>query len=200
MVNHRYNNSLNDLKLQNSDFFMVIRDIAIKDMVIKYTQRLRLRHLKQSDSEFLLKLYNQPAFIENIGDRGVHSLDDAEQFITKTQEHYENYGFWLFLVEDKMSKQPVGVSGLLQRDYLDAPDIGFALDQHYWSQGFALESALAVLDHAKKMSIQKVAAIVSPNNNSSINLLQKLGFHFIKYEQLVAGEKAVNYYEKTLSS
>lgn len=172
----------------------------IRDTVIKETQRLRLRHFKQSDAEFLLKLYNQPAFIENIGDRGINTLEDAEKFIKIVQAHYQQHGFWLYLVEDKTSQQPVGINGLIQRNYLDVPDIGFALDKHYWSQGFALESAQAVLEHAKNLSIETIAAIVSPNNTSSINLLQKLGFHFIKYDQLAADEKAVNYYEKILTS
>jgi len=172
----------------------------IRDTVIKETLRLRLRHFKQSDAEFLLKLYNQAAFIENIGDRGINTLGDAEKFIETVQTYYVKYGFWLYLVEDKSSQQPVGVNGLIQRDYLDVPDIGFALDQHYWSQGFALESGQAILKHAKEISLETIAAIVSPNNNSSINLLLKLGFHFIKYDQLAAAEKAVNYYEKTLNS
>ena len=169
-------------------------------MIIKETQRLRLRHFKPSDAEFLLKLYNQPAFIENIGDRGINTLNDAENFIETVQTHYAKYKFWLYLVEEKSSQKSVGVNGLIKRDYLDVPDIGFALDKHYWSQGYALESAQAVLEQAKFLSLDKVAAIVSPNNKSSINLLQKLGFHFIKYDQLVADEVAVNYYEKILSS
>lgn len=136
-------------------------------MNIKTTQRLTLRHIETEDAEFLLQLYNQPAFLQYIGDRGVHTLSDAKQFIAHTQQNYKEHGFWLYLVEDKTSGQPVGVNGLIQRDYLEAPDIGFAIDERHWRKGYAFESAQAVIEHARDIALKELLAIVSIDNQSS---------------------------------
>lgn len=171
-------------------------------MLITQTIRLQLRHINQSDADFLFDLYNQAPFIEHIGDRGLSSLSKTRDFIEGIQANYKKYGFWLYLVEDKLTKEPIGVNGLVQRDYLDAPDIGFALSQKYWSQGFALESSQAVIEHARQLKLKKLLAIISPNNTSSIKLIEKLGFDFVKQDQLAPEEQeeqTVNLYQKTLA-
>ncbi len=168
-------------------------------MIITQTNRLQLRHITQSDVGFLFDLYNQAAFIKNIGDRGLSSLAKTRTFIEGIQANYDKYGFWLFLVEDKQTKQAIGINGLIQRDYLEAPDIGFALDQNCWSQGYALESSQAVIEHARQLKLNKLLAIVSPHNVSSIKLLEKLDFGFVKYDQLTESEEAVNLYQRMLT-
>ena len=42
-------------------------------------------------------------------------------------------------------------------------------------KGYALEAASAVLDEAKTMGLDRVTAIVSPENVASIGLIEKLG-------------------------
>jgi len=163
-------------------------------MLITQTNRLQLRHIIQSDAEFLFDLYNQPAFIEHIGDRGVSSLAKARQFVDSVLANYEKHGFWLYMVEDRLTGEPVVINGLVKRDYLDAPDIGFAISEAYWGQGYAYESSLAVLDHARHLKLEKLLAIISPANIASIQLIEKLGFDFVEQEQLTPEEQAVNLY------
>jgi RimJ/RimL family protein N-acetyltransferase len=69
--------------------------------------------------------------------------------------------------------------GLLKRDSLDNPDIGFAFLPQYTEQGYALEIAAATLEHARSfLHIEKISAITDPANERSIRLLQKLGMTF----------------------
>ena len=56
-----------------------------------------LRHIKSGDAAFILDLLNWPSFLENIGDRGVRSLDDAHRYIEQgPQSSYARHGFGLF--------------------------------------------------------------------------------------------------------
>ncbi|WP_018623826.1 GNAT family N-acetyltransferase [Kangiella aquimarina] len=153
-------------------------------MIIAETERLRLRHFRKSDAEFIYQLYNQPSFIKYIGDRGIHSVQDAEAFISKVEDNYQQFGFWLYLVEDKETRQPLGVNGLIQRDYLDAPDIGFALIPEYCGKGFAKESSLAVIDFAMTLGIPHIYAITIHDNIASQKLLLSLNFTFNREEFL----------------
>lgn len=90
------------------------------------------------------------------------------------------------------------MNGLVQRDYLDAPDIGFAISEAYWGQGFAYESSLAVLKHARALKLNKLYAIISPGNVASIKLIEKLGFGFVKQEPMTPEDNTVNLYQKLL--
>jgi RimJ/RimL family protein N-acetyltransferase len=148
------------------------------------TERLQLRMLSLDDADFILRLLNEPSFIQNIGDRGVRTIDDARAYILQGPiVSYEKFGFGLWIVETKSTGLPVGICGLLKRDVLDDVDIGYALLPEFWSQGYALESASAVLAYAKeKLGSKRVLAVVNPDNQSSIRLLEKMGF---QYERMI---------------
>jgi RimJ/RimL family protein N-acetyltransferase len=146
------------------------------------TERLMLRRLAAGDAAFILELLNEPAFLENIGDRGARTLADARRYIAKGPvASYRKFGFGLCLVELKDSGAPIGICGLLKRESLDDVDIGFAFLRKYWSQGYARESAAAVMHYGwTTLRLQRIVAITKPSNHASITLLEKLGLRFEK--------------------
>ena len=128
------------------------------------------------DAQFILTLLNEPSFLRYIGDKQVRNLDDARQYILNGPvASYERHGFGLLLVELKESHTAIGMCGLLKREELPDPDIGFALLPDFWSKGFAFEAASAVLASEK---LPRILAITSLDNEASINLLERLGFRF----------------------
>jgi len=149
-------------------------------MIVLETERLCLRQLGEEDAPFMLGLLNEPSFIENIGDRGVRTVEGARQYIVSGAiASYEQHGFGLYMVELKGVAAPIGICGLVKRPFLQDADIGFALRPQFWSQGYALESAAAVMAYARdQLGIERVVAIVSPGNESSIKLLRRLGLEF----------------------
>ena len=154
-------------------------------MIIE-TERLILRHLSAGDAEFVLALLNEPSFIRYIGDKGVRNLDDARRYIADGPvKSYELNGFGLNLVQLKASNTPIGICGVLKRDTLPHPDIGFAFLPSYWNQGYALESASAVMAHAREtLGLDRVLAITSPDNEASQKLLGKIGLRFRRLVKL----------------
>jgi ribosomal-protein-alanine N-acetyltransferase len=144
-------------------------------MPVIETPRLVLRRLTRADAPFMLDLLNQPSFIENIGDRGARTLEQAATYIENGPiASYARHGFGLYLVVVKEGGKAAGICGLVKRDGLDDVDLGFAFLPGDWGKGYAAESALAV----------KSVAITSPNNWSSIRVLEKLGFSFEKMVRL----------------
>ena len=159
-------------------------------MVVLATDRLELRRLTVGDAPFILRLLNEPSFLEHIGDRGVRNIADAKQYILSGPvASYERHGFGLFLVELKAGGTPIGICGLLKREALDDVDVGFAFVPESWSKGYAFESVSATLAYAHDTHrLKRVVAITSPENVASINLLVKLGFYFDRMV-LMPGEK-----------
>jgi RimJ/RimL family protein N-acetyltransferase len=145
------------------------------------TTRLALRELTVDDAPFVLQLLNDPSFLRYIGDRGVRNLDEARRYIDKGMvQSYARHGFGLWLVElREQGHCPIGLCGLVSREGLPAPDIGFALFPEWWSQGLAHEAAAAVMQHARVVvGLARVLAIASLQNESSVRLLRRLGFRF----------------------
>ena len=150
-------------------------------MIILETERLRLRHLTpDTDAEFILELLNDPSFIRFIGDKGVRDLDAARRYIVDGPvKRYDANGFGLYLAELKTNETPIGICGLVKRDTLPHADIGFAFLPAYWNQGYAFESAAAVMDHAReRLKLGRILAITSPDNEASGKLLDKIGLRF----------------------
>lgn len=92
-------------------------------MQVLRTQRLILRHLDVSDAPFILRLLNEPSWLQNIGDKGVRTVADAERYIeTGPVEMYGRLGFGLYLVCLKDKQEPIGMCGFLKRETLDDVD------------------------------------------------------------------------------
>lgn len=150
-------------------------------MLVCETPRLRVRRLEaERDAPFILALVNEPSWLRNIGDRGVRNLDDARAYIVNGPlASYAKHGFGLFRVELHESGEPIGMCGLLKRDWLADVDVGFAFFPAFWGKGYALESAVGVIDWARAAcGVTRVAGIVRPDNRASIRVLEKLGMRF----------------------
>jgi len=162
-------------------------------MIILETERLILRQLSLEDAEFILELINEPSFIRYIGDKGVRTLDDARQYILNDpMESYERNDFGLYLVELRDGRASIGICGLLKRDTLPHPDIGFAFLPAYWSKGYALESAAAVIEYARNvLKLDRILAITSSDNEASSKLLGKIGLRFDRMIKLSPETSAV---------
>ena len=144
------------------------------------TDRLVLRRMSVEDAEFMLGLLNEPSWLRFIGDRGVRTLEDARAYILKGPvDMYDRLGFGLYLTELKGEGVPIGICGLVKRDFLEDVDIGFALLPGFWGQGYAYEAAAAVMEYGKEaLGLKRIVAITNPENHSSIRLLEKLGLKF----------------------
>ena len=153
-------------------------------MKILETERLVLRRISVEDAEFILNLLNQPSFVIYIGDRNVRTIEEARQYIlSRFVVSYEKFGYGLYLVELKQNKAPIGICGLVKRDSLPDADIGFAFLPDYCSQGYAFESARAVVDYAKDvLKLNRILAITTKDNENSEKLLNKIG---LKFEHLI---------------
>jgi RimJ/RimL family protein N-acetyltransferase len=144
---------------------------------IATTARLRLRELDEGDAGFMVELLNQPDFLRFIGDRGVRDIGQARTYLRDGPiASYARHGMGMYVVEPREDGAPVGLCGLVVRDGLPGPDIGFAfLPQHY-GKGYAFEAARATLQLARGLwALPRVLAIVSPGNARSIALLRRLG-------------------------
>lgn len=150
------------------------------------TERLALTQLSDRDADFIVGLLNEPSFLRYIGDRGVRSAEDARRYIREGPvAGYERYGYGLLRVALRGDGTPIGMCGVLKRDTLPDPDLGFSFLPAWWSQGYALEAATAVMRHARSvLRLPRILAITTHDNDPSMRLLGKLGFRFDRMVRL----------------
>jgi ribosomal-protein-alanine N-acetyltransferase len=150
------------------------------------TRRLSLREFSLEDDAFILELLNEPGFLRFIGDKGVRTLDGAREYLQKgPMDSYRRNGFGLYAVCVNEGGPPVGMCGLVKREGLSDPDIGFAFLERHWRRGYAVESAAAVLDRATRvLQLPRIVAITSPDNWGSIRVLETIGLKFDRLMRL----------------
>jgi ribosomal-protein-alanine N-acetyltransferase len=168
-------------------------------MIVLETERLRLRWLTRDDAPFIIELLNDPSFIRFIGDKGVRTKEDAEKYLVNGPlASYEQFGYGLYATELKDSSVPIGICGLLKRETLPHPDIGFAFLPAYWSQGYAFEASNAVMRHARAaFNLSTILAITTPENEASGKLLAKIGMAFDRLIKLTPESDEVKLFSTT---
>ncbi len=160
------------------------------------TERLQLRWLTLEDAELMLAIWNDPAFVRHVGDRGVRTVDQARNTLSEGPlTLYEKYGYGPYRVTLSKTNEVLGTCGLFKRDNLDDPDIGFALLPKYVGHGYGYEAAVAVLQHAREgLGLRRLTAIVSPGNARSVGLIEKLGMRFERMIRMPGDDDDVSLY------
>ncbi|PST91293.1 GNAT family N-acetyltransferase [Photobacterium sp. NCIMB 13483] len=146
--------------------------------LISETEQLIIRQLTLDDVEFIIQLLNEEAFIRYIADKNIRTHADAVNYLTNGPlASYRDYGFGLNLVLLKETAAPIGICGLLKREELDYPDLGYAFLTEFCKKGYATEAASSVLNVGMKdHSLNTVLAVTLLDNEGSNRLLQKIGF------------------------
>jgi RimJ/RimL family protein N-acetyltransferase len=161
------------------------------------TARLTLREFTPDDSGYMLRQLNEPSFIENIADRGVRTLTQAEHYLENGAiASYRSTGFGFWAVIEKSSGETIGMCGLVKRPSLDYADLGYAFLPEYTGHGYAFEAGSACVEAARHdFNLPRLLAIVNPHNHASRRLLEKLGFQLQDTRVINPGESALCIYQ-----
>lgn len=164
------------------------------------TDRLLLRRITLDDADLMLAVWNDPAFVANVGDRGVRTIEEAEAEVKAgALRSYAEFGYGPYAMVLKADGTRIGICGLFKRPGLDDPDIGFAALPDYCGRGYAGEAAQAVVAHARDdLGLGVLTAIVSPGNVPSIGLIEKLGLSFDRMIRMPGDDEDICLYSMTL--
>ena len=165
-------------------------------MEILSTERLVISKITLNEASFIRELMNDKDWIQNIGDRGVRTLEDAEAYIKdKFFTSYKKYGYGFYVISLKSTTDRIGTVGLIDREGIEGIEIGYGMLPAFRGKGYALEAAQAIFSYAQNtLGIEKIVAIVNPNNKGSIRLLEKLGLRYEKMVRLPEETKDIKYF------
>ncbi len=169
---------------------------GIATKVIIDTKRLNMHAATVDDAELMLAVWNDPAYIRHVMDRGIRTVAQARSAIKKgAQKLFRDFGYGPYCVARKSDGSMIGICGLFRRPNLEDPDIGFGFLPEYGSNGYAIEAAEAVVDYARTvLDIEALNAIVSPDNDASKRLIDKLGMTFERMIKMPRDDKEICLY------
>ena len=162
--------------------------------MILETERLRIRELTLGDAPFILELVNDPDWKRFISDRKIHTIEAAKEYLQNILiPSYTNWGFGFYLVAEKETETPIGISGFVDRDELESVDVGFAFLPIGRGKGYAYEATKALLEYGKNtLKFDVILGIANNDNERSHSLLKKLGLRFDKFVKLHDDEKEIS--------
>lgn len=150
------------------------------------TERLLIQAMTIIDAGFMLQLMNTPTWINHIGNRQIYDNTAASNYIVNNIiNSYNVNGFGLYLVKTKPDNKAIGICGIVKREGLAIPDLGFALLPTYTGKGFATEASKAIVAYARDhLGLSELAGITKLDNKASISVLEKVGMSFQRMIQL----------------
>ncbi len=150
----------------------------MSDYLIFETDRLLMRPTGVEDAAFILELLNTPKWLKFVGDRNVHSEEEAQSYIeSRMLPQLRRLGYSNYTLVRKSDGSLVGICGLYDREGLEGVDIGFALLPRFEGLGYGFEASARMKEAAfEDFGIEELQAITSKENIESQNLLRKVGF------------------------
>ena len=146
------------------------------------TNRLLLRPFILKDIEASYEMNLDAEVSKYTGDGGIVSKEEIERrIIGDVFGDYKKYGFGRLAVTLKGQNKFIGFAGLKYLADRDEVDLGYRLMRKYWGKGLATEAAKACVNYGfESLELNKIIALVLPENTASIRVLEKLGFEYKK--------------------
>jgi len=120
------------------------------------------------------------------------SIGQTKTRLAKYQEHQIAHGFSKWIILDRSTGRSIGDSGSLVLQDYGWIDLGFSFAQPYWGKGLATEAASAWVRVAfDELRLDRLTALVHPENVASIHVLEKVGFHAERHEMVMGMDSIV---------
>lgn len=143
-----------------------------------YTERLMLRELTEEDALAILICFSNPDVLRFYGQSPLANENQVKQIIRNFAINYENRRGIKWGIAVKGEAGIIGTIGFQEwsQEHKRA-DISYALVPEMWGKGYAIEAANAVISYGfKGLNLTRIGAMVFTENESSIKLLEKIGF------------------------
>ncbi len=146
------------------------------------TERLLLRGFREDDLDDHAAMLSDPIVMQHFGGH-LFGREDSWRRLLGGVGLWQLQGTGLFAVERKSDGKLVGHAGLfdyhreMSPSIEGKPELGYIFAAEVHGQGIAREACDAVLDWADStLDADEIVAIISPANQPSIKLAQRLGF------------------------
>ena len=139
------------------------------------TERLEIRAFEPGDLDALHAVYGDPEVTRWMPTYS--TIDHTRRALEKHVVAGRAGGPGLWAVVVRSSGELIGDAGFAPLDGVGPEvELGYTLGRRWWGRGYATEAAHACLAEAfGPLGLERVVAVVRPENDASIHVLEKLG-------------------------
>ena len=147
-------------------------------MVVAKTERLVLRHWRETDREPFARLNADPRVMEFMA--GQLSREQSDLLVERIEAHFRKHGFGLCAAELRRDGSFIGFVGLavpgFECAFTPCVEIGWRLAADHWGQGLATEGAREMVRYAFEVAgLDALVSFTAPGNVRSRRVMEKLG-------------------------
>jgi ribosomal-protein-alanine N-acetyltransferase len=148
------------------------------------TPRLLFRPFKESDTEAVHGWFSDPEVFRFYTYGPYLSLEKTAERISQYMAHLKKYGFAKNIVIEKSTGLLIGDAGLSFAEDIGEVDVGYKFARSHWGKGYATEAAQAWVRYGfDQLGLERIVAIVHPQNVRSKRVVEKLQFSFSRYKR-----------------
>ena len=152
------------------------------------TNRTLLRHVISSDFDSLKVMLMDVDVMSMTGFKEPQSEESSRELLEKWLT--DDY---VCVAINKETNHLVGWFMLKETISKKYPEIGFMISKQYWSQGYATEVSMSLVNLAKsEFGVLKIIASAHVNNIASLKVLKKIG---MKVSDTLPSKDNIIYYE-----
>lgn len=133
------------------------------------------------------RVFADPEVIRYMPARDMTPYARAERALNLYNRLWERHPVGGWVIIDKVDDQFIGSCEIEYLDETDEYELGYALGKAYWGKGIATEAARAATRFGFEYGeLDRIIAVVIPENTASWKVLEKIGFVY---------EKEAHYYD-----
>jgi [ribosomal protein S5]-alanine N-acetyltransferase len=154
----------------------VAASMPVGGNVVLETERLILRYLTRDDVDAIFAVIGDPEAMKFYPQK--FTREDAERWVTKSQERYRRDGYGLFAVVLKSNGEVIGNCGVVLQDVEGESllEVGYHFRRDYWGHGYATEAARACMTYAfRDLASEKVVSFILLENLPSRRVAERNG-------------------------
>lgn len=141
------------------------------------TTRLRLRGWQETDLIPFIEM-NKDEDVMRYFPKTL-SADETLAFYQTIQAEFDEYGYGLYAVEEKETRDFIGFIGFhhatFDASFTPCIEIGWRLKKEAWGKGYATEGAKACLQHGfEKLGFTDIYSFTAIINTPSIQVMKKI--------------------------
>lgn len=142
------------------------------------TKRLIITDIQISDINDVYEIYSDKEVCKYFDIEPFSNIKQAELHVLNWIEKSAQKKQFRFVLQ--YQEKVIGTAGLYNIYWHnDRASLGFDLNRNYWGNGFMSEAIAALMDYWKEeFALNRIEALVMPENSSSVRLLIKNGFEY----------------------
>lgn len=140
--------------------------------------RLGFRNWRDSDLEAFSAINQDSAVMKYFPSK--LTVKETKMFITRLQNHFEEFGHNFYAVEKLDNQELIGFIGLaharMEAEFTPCKEIGWRLKSSVWNQGYATEGAKRVLEFGfNDLDMKEIVSFTAKVNLKSEHIMKKIG-------------------------